>query len=204
MLITALTGGIATGKSIVSRKLESLGCYVYSADRATHRIMKPESPAWNSIRLHFGTSVLNERGEVDRKRLGERVFTREADRLFLNRLLHPLVESDRTTLISKLSRENRYDIFISEAALTIEAGYVRKFHRVVLTHCPTSIQLRRLQQRDGLDRTTAMKRIRSQLPGREKLRFADYIIDTSGDVDNTLRQTGRVYLCLEMDSRSLS
>lgn len=203
MLITALTGGIATGKTVVARRLEEHGCFVYSADQAAHRLMSPGTPAWQAIVKRFSPTILDLEGNVDRARLGRLVFSRNDDRRFLNHLLHPLVEADKTALVRKLEAQRRFRIFISEAALTIEAGFIGRFHRTVVTHCPTSMQLERLCRRDGIEREAALLRIRSQLPGRERLRYADYIIDTSGNLEKTLLQTDRVYSCLEIDFKTI-
>jgi dephospho-CoA kinase len=199
MLIVALTGGIATGKSLVAGKLRDLGCFIYSSDKAAHRLMRPRNKAWEAVVDRFGASILDSRNQIDRRRLGELAFSDEKERRFLDLLVHPLVLSDQRALIARLQREGRTRIFIAEAALTIEAGFIHRFHRVIVSYCPTYLQVERLMARDAIGRDEALRKIHTQLPVREKIRFADYLIDTSGAPKETLRQAGRIHRFLEMD-----
>jgi dephospho-CoA kinase len=199
MLIVSLTGGIATGKSVVAAVFEDLGCYIHHADRVAHRLMEPEQPAWRKIIDHFGPSVLREDKTIDRKKIGTLIFSNKKERLFLNELLHPLVFQQRSHEIDRLREEQHYKVFISEAALTIEAGYVSFFDRIVLTFCPEEIQIRRLMDRDQMDRDEALKRIQSQLPAKKKIKFADYFIDTSKSLFQTVEETEKVFRSLIAD-----
>jgi dephospho-CoA kinase len=200
VLRVALTGGIACGKSVVSRLLRDKGCVVHSADEAAHALMSPGRPAWNKIRARFGESILNPDRTVDRARLGRIVFSDPEARRFLNALLHPLVMAEEKRLIARLEREGRTAIFVSEAALTVEAGYARFFDKVVVVHCPAAVQVRRLMERNGIGEPEARKRIGAQMPVEDKLRHADYAIDASGTVEETVEQTERVYAALRQDA----
>ncbi len=204
MLIVALTGGIATGKSVVARVFENLGCYVHRADQVAHALMEPHAPAWKPIVAHFGTGILRPDQTIDRDLLGERVFTRDEDRTFLNRLLHPLVLEKKQEAVARLTAQGRYRIFVSEAALTIEAGFLDFFHKVVVTYCPQKNQIQRLRQRGGISRRDALQRIRSQMPARQKLAYGDYIIHTGGSMAATIEQAERVYRYLDQDFSMLS
>jgi dephospho-CoA kinase len=169
MLIVALTGGIATGKSIVARVWDELGCYIQQADQVARGLMLPGTPVWEEIVARFGTGILGQDGRsIDRASLGRWIFAHPDDRRFLNSLIHPLVLEERNTLIARLRTEGEYRIFVSEAALTIEAGYAEHFHKVVVTHCPLEEQLGRLRERDGIDREEALLKIQSQMPAEEK------------------------------------
>ncbi|MEN6311457.1 MAG: dephospho-CoA kinase, partial [Acidobacteriota bacterium] len=182
MLRVALTGGIACGKSVVVRILQEKGCYVHSADQAAHDLMSPGAPAWKKITARFGREILGPDGAVDRGRLGRIVFSDPEALLFLNRLLHPLVLAEMKRLASRLEREGRTRIFISEAALTVEAGFASLFDKVVVVHCPAQIQLARLMMRDGISAAEARKKIGAQMPVEEKLKHADYAVDASGSL----------------------
>ena len=202
MLKVALTGGIATGKSVVARVWQELGCFVLQADQVAHQLMRPGTPVWEEVKARFGPYILGEDGRsIDRARLGRRLFSHPEDRKFLDRLIHPLVHEEREALFSRLRAEKKYRIFVSEAALTIEAGYADLFHKVVVTHCPFETQLRRLQERDGSTREDALRRIRSQMPADEKLAFADYVIQTEGSLAAPIEQSEQVYRHLLQDSQ---
>jgi len=195
-----LTGGIACGKSVVARLLEEKGCFVLSADRAAHELMAPDRPAWKKVVSRFGKDILRADGTIDRSRLGPLVFSDPAARRFLDGLLHPLVLAERERIIGRLEREGRTRIFVSEAALTIEAGYARHFDRVVVVHCAEIEQIRRLSARDRIGAEEARRKIGAQMPQDLKLRHADYAIDTSGTLAETVEQTERVYARLVLDA----
>ncbi|MBE0460875.1 MAG: dephospho-CoA kinase [Candidatus Aminicenantes bacterium] len=199
MLTVALTGGIATGKSVVAEVLRNLGCYIHHSDKIAHELMKPLSPAWEKIKKHFGENVINPDKTINRSKLGAIIFSNNDERQFLNNLIHPLVIKKEKEIIEKLDRKKKYNIFISEAALTIEANYARFFDKVVVVYCKRDIQIKRLIDRDYITRTEAIKKIRSQMPSKEKLKYADYIIDTSDSIASTIEQTERLYRNLMMD-----
>lgn len=199
MLIVSLTGGIATGKSFVSCIFEDLGCFIDHADRIAHRLLEPEQPAWKKIVDHFGAAVLGTGKTIDRKKLASLIFTDRKKRLFLNQIIHPLVFEQRNETILRLRKEKRFKIFISEAALTLEAGYASSFDRIVVTDCPQKIQIKRLMERDQLSRDEALKRINSQWPSEKKIEFADYVIDTSKSFSETVEETEKVFRSLMGD-----
>lgn len=199
MLIVALTGGIATGKSIVADVLKELGCYIHNADKIAHQLMEPGQPAWDKITRNFGKEILNLDGTVNREKLASLVFSSKKARKFLNALLHPLVFEKKKETIAKLEKEGHCKIFISEAALTVEAGFTEFFDKVVVVHCDTEKQIQRLMERDKISRSQALQKIQSQLPQKEKLKYADYKIDTSGSLQNTVEQSERLFRNLMMD-----
>ena len=201
VLRVALTGGIACGKSVVARLLEEKGCFVHSADKAAHDLMSPGRPAWKKIVARFGRDILREDRTIDRSRLGPAVFSDPSARRFLDRLIHPLVLTEQEQILRRLEREGRVLIFVSEAALTVEAGYARHFDRVIVVHCSKSEQVRRLRERDGIGRAAALRKIGAQMPRKEKLRHADYAIDTTGSLAETVEQTERVCACLHQDAK---
>jgi len=201
MLTVALTGGIATGKSVVAKILEQHGCYAHSADRVAHDLMKPGRPVWQKIVSHFGRQILNPDQTINRSGLGGIVFSDEKERQFLNSLVHPLVLKKKKRVIRRLDKNGKHKIFISEAALTIESGFVPFFDKVIVVHCAENVQIQRLMTRDNISRSEALKKIRSQMPSQEKRRYADYAIDTSGSLEDTVRQTEDVYQHLLFDYR---
>ena len=204
MLLVALTGGIACGKSIIGRLLLDKGCFVHSADAAARELMSPGTNVWRAVADHFGPGVLREDGTIDRAKLGAIVFSDDKERAFLNALVHPLVLGRIKETIARLEKEGRHTIFVSEAALVIEAGFVRFFDKIIVAHCSRDVQLRRLMERDGISRGEALDKIRSQMGHEEKLKHADYKINTSGTLAETIEQTERVYAQLVQDSIMIS
>ena len=200
VLRVALTGGIACGKSVVARLLAEKGCVVYSADRAAHELMRPGRPAWKKIAARFGPSILHPDRTIDRAALGAVVFADPAARRALERIVHPLVLADQEKAFRRLERRGRTALFVVEAALVVETGQARRFDRVVVVHCRREDQVRRLRQRDGIGRAAALSRIGAQMPVREKLKQADYAIDTAGTLAETVERTERVYAQLRRDA----
>jgi dephospho-CoA kinase len=203
MLIVALTGGIATGKTIVAKVWQDLGCFLHSADQVAHDLMKPGTPAWDKIIERFGPGILAADKRIDRRKLGNQVFAQPQDREFLNALLHPLVLEKKRKIIARLQEQGQTRLFVSEAALIIESGTQGFFHKLVVTYCPQKLQLQRLMQRDGINKAMAVQKLQSQMPAEDKLTFADYIIRTHGSIAETIEQAEQVYRYLDQDARLL-
>jgi dephospho-CoA kinase len=201
MLIVALTGGIATGKSVVAAVLKERGCFIHPADRVAHSLIRPGRPSWRAVVARFGRTVLNPDQSINRTKLGRVVFSNPEAREFLNRLIHPLVLRKKKETIRRLEREGRYKIFVSEAALTIESGFAPFFDRIIVVTCPKRLQVQRLMERDGIPRREALKKITSQMPAAQKTKYADYVIDTSGTLAETASQAVRVHRALLFDFR---
>lgn len=199
VLRVALTGGIACGKSVVARIFEDKGFFVHSADQAARDLVSPGSPAWEKIVRRFGRGVLRPDRTIDRAKLGAIVFSDPDARRFLDSLLHPLVLAERTRVLRRIEREGHHAVFVSEAALTIEAGYDRYFDKIVVVHCKERVQVRRLMERDGIGAEEARRKIAAQMPRKEKLKRADYAIDTSRSLTETIEQAERVFALLVQD-----
>ncbi|MDH7511804.1 MAG: dephospho-CoA kinase [Clostridiales bacterium] len=193
MLTVALTGGIATGKSVVASVLKKQGCVVQSADRVARNLMKPGRVAWQKIVDHFGPHILNPDRTINRPKLAAIIFSSVKERQFVNRLIHPLVLEKKKQTVRQLAKKGLHKIFVSEAALTIESGFIGFFDKIVVVTCPERIQLKRLMERDRISRQEAWKRIRSQMPSAKKAKQADYVIDTSGSLEETIRQSEVLY-----------
>ncbi len=101
--------------------------------------------------------------------------------------------------IKRLQKKGQYKIFISEAALTFEAGFASFFDKIIVVYCQEEVQVKRIMRRDRINREEALKKIKAQMPSEEKLKCADYIIDTSGSLEKTIEQTERIFRSLMMD-----
>lgn len=202
MLKVGLTGSIAVGKSFVLGVLAELGCHVIDADEIARDVVKPGTHGLQAVCSAFGEAVLNDDGTLNRAKLGTIVFADEAKRTQLNSLLHPLIIAAQDARIREFQDQDPSGIVIIDAALMIESGGYRRLDKLVVVHCRPEIQLERLISRDGLSRESAEQRINSQMPQEEKKKFADFLIDTSGDVDSTRAQVEAVYRQLQEISAS--
>lgn len=194
MLIVGLTGGIATGKSTVARRLQELGAWLIDADRIAREVVEPGEPALEEIRARFGPEVIGPDGRLDRARLGQIVFRDEKAREDLEAIVHPRVRQKMRETIERLRREHDTGVIVCDIPLLFETGVGLEWvDRTVVVYAPIEVQRERLMQRSGLDREEAERRIAAQLPTDEKARRADYVIDNSGDLESTLEQVDRLW-----------
>jgi dephospho-CoA kinase len=188
MLRVGLTGGIASGKSTVATRMRERGLAVLNADLLAHQLMQPGRPAYDDVVREFGREVLAPDATLDRKKLGAIVF-RDAERLErLNAIVHPRVIEAREEQLKHMEADDPRGIAIIEAALLVENGYYKKLDRLVVCSCRPEQQMERLRAR-GLAEDEARQRIESQMGLAEKLRVADDIVDCSGTIKETHRQT---------------
>jgi dephospho-CoA kinase len=198
ILRVGLTGGIASGKTTVARILAELGAYVLDADRLAHEAIALGGAAYPAVARRF-PEALDERGEIVRSRLGRIVFGDSAARTDLNAIVHPAVRAEVERRIATWVPERRAAIAVLDAALLVESGMWREFHRVVVVRCRRETQLQRLLAREGLTLAEAEARIDSQAPLEQKLAVADYVIDTDGTLQATRQETERVHASLLSD-----
>lgn len=188
MLRVGLTGGIASGKSTVAEILREQGCAVIEADLLAHEFLEPENPAAREVIHEFGPQILDASGKISRAKLGEVVFGDAQKLARLDAIIHPRVLREISRRLDEMSRPGRPSVAVVVAALHIEAGYHKNFDRLVVAWCRPEQQLERLLER-GLTREQAKKRLASQMPIEEKRRLADDVVDCSGTLDETRRQT---------------
>jgi len=193
MLKVGLTGGLASGKSFVGHALVELGCHLIEADRLGHEVLLPGGEAYDGVVREFGTGILDPDGTINRKRLAGEVFGNPERLAVLNSLVHPPVFRREQALIDEFERVDPRGIAVVEAAILIETGSYKRFDRMILVVCDEAVQVERARHRDGVEREEALARIQRQMPVAEKRKFADYVIDTSGSKEETLRQTHVVY-----------
>jgi dephospho-CoA kinase len=193
MLRVGLTGGLASGKSFVGHALEAMGCLLVQADLLGHQVIEPGGEAYEPVLQEFGSGILDPDGSINRRRLGAEVFSRP-DRLEkLNRLVHPAVRTRGEKLIDEFAARVPDGISVTEAAILIETGSYRNYSRLIVAVCREEQQIERAMERDHLTREEVLDRLRRQMPLEEKVKYADYVIDTSGTKAHTLEQTQAVY-----------
>jgi dephospho-CoA kinase len=203
MLKVGLTGGIATGKSYVVNVLRELGCEVLDADVVAHQAIEPGKPAYQDIVQEFGAGVLNANGTINRPALGAIVFGDEAKRARLNAIVHPRVFEAQNEWQAEIEARNPQALIVIDAALMIETGSYKRYDKVVVVHCTPELQLERLMVRNQLTQEQAAARIAAQMPSAEKIKYADYTIETSLGFEDTRRQVEVLHTQLLQDQAAL-
>jgi dephospho-CoA kinase len=179
-----LTGGIACGKSQVLSRLARAGLHTLDLDEVAHEVMAPGGAAYEDVVAAFGPAILAPAGAIDRKALGGLVFRDEGARQRLNAIVHPRVWAEEARRVAGWSAEAG-SVAVTDAALLIESGLHLRFDRLVVVHCPATIQLQRLMARDGIDEEAASSRLRAQMPIEEKRLFGHFRLETSGSLEQT-------------------
>lgn len=205
MLKVGLTGGIASGKSVVGQMFVELGGHLIQADAIAHELMQPGQPVYEEVVRHFGHGILNPDGTVNRARLAETAFTvgpkKESRVQELNKIVHPAVIQRQNEWMEDAGRRDPKAIAIVEAALILEAGAAEHFDRLVVVTCRPDQRIERWAKRMkvSLDeaRREVTRRMAAQLPEDEKIKAADYVIDNSGSLDETRKQVQDVYATLK-------
>ena len=185
MLHVGLTGGLASGKGFVGRSLADLGCFLILADDLGHQVIEPGGEAYEAVRARFGT--------VDRKQLAALVFANPEKLEQLNALVHPPVKARERALAAAFAREHPDGIAVTEAAILVETGSYKNYARLIVAVCRPEQQIERAMHRDGVSREEVLNRLRRQMPLEDKVKYADFVIDTSGSKENTLQQVRSVY-----------
>jgi dephospho-CoA kinase len=223
MLKVGLTGGIASGKSVVGEILVALGAHLVQADRIAHQLMRPGESVYNEVVRHFGRAILNPDGSVNRAKLAELAFGSEhaltqvkpsADSSAvsspipprieeLNRIVHPAVIRSQEQWMEETGRQDPHAIAIVEAALILEAGAAKRFDRLIVVTCNDEQRITRFAARQKLALVDARKdverRMAAQLPEAEKIKAADYVVDNSGSIADTREQVREVWQKLSLE-----
>jgi dephospho-CoA kinase len=198
--VIGLTGGIASGKSLVAGILRELGAPVIDADELARKVVEPGQPAFDDIVREFGPAAVAADGTLDRKRLAEIVFADEAKRKRLGQITHPRIA--QLALAETAAHAARgAPIVIYEAALLVENGLHRALGGLIVVQSSPEQQLARAAARDGAGEEAARARIASQLPLADKLAAATHVIDNSGTPEETRRQVERLWRELQGESK---
>ena len=194
--VIGLTGGIGSGKSMVSQFLAELGAVILDADKVGHEAFKPGTEAWREVVSAFGRQVLTPSGDIDREKLGEIVFGNSDSLARLNQIMHPrLYEIVKAQL--EEYRQQGTDVVVLEAPLLIEAGWTSLVDEVWVTVASESTVLKRLKERAGLSEQQSLARIHSQLSSEERGRHVDVIIDTDCHLDELKARVGALWRGLQ-------
>lgn len=190
-MILGVTGNIASGKSSVCRELARRGAVVVDADQLARAVVEPGSPVLKELVSGFGEDILKSDGSLDRKYLGDLVFSDPAARRRLNAIIHPAIAALSTQRLQEL--RDAAPLVIYEAPLLYEAGAETRVDKVLLVTIDPEVQLARLIERDGLDEKSARQRIAAQMPQEQKAARADYLVDNSAGREETIAQIERLW-----------
>lgn len=191
MFVLGLTGGIASGKSSISAMLKEMGFPIVDADEIARRVVEKGSPVLERIKEEFGEGVLNADGTLNRKALGQLVFSSNKKLELLNSITHPAIIEEIRRNIDALSAKGER-LCVLDVPLLIESGINNMADAVLLVYVDEKTQLYRLMNRDHISEELALKKISSQMSFEEKKKYADYIIDNSGSLDCTKAQLEKI------------
>jgi dephospho-CoA kinase len=209
MLKVGLTGGIATGKSLVGKMFAELGVHTIDADVIAHDLMRPGEKVYDEVVRRFGPDVLNPDKTVNRTRLAEFAFDQKRPRIYeLNSMIHPGVIERYEAWMDDIGRREPNAIVMLEAALLLEAGLRRRFDRVIVVSCKPQQRIERWEGRLNVDSETARRevtrRMMAQAPDEAKIQAADFVIDNSGSVDETRKQVQKIHEALVTQAQAKS
>lgn len=193
MSLVALTGGIASGKSTIARRLVEHGAVLVDADQVVRDVQRPGSPVLAAMAAEFGEDILREDGSLDRAGLGTRVFGDAAAVQRLNAIVHPAVRAESQRQFAEAFAADPDAVVVYDVPLLAEARLSDPWDLIIVAHAPAEVRLRRLVELRGLSERDAAARIDSQVPDQQRLEIADVVIETAGPLEETLRQADELW-----------
>lgn len=178
-MLIGLTGGIASGKSLIAEELKNLGVHLIDADVIAREVVRPGLPAYNDIVKEFAEGALNPDKTINRKALGDIVFANPTLRKRLEQITHPRILDEIDKRIKTISAKKQEAVIVVDAALLIEVGLHKKMDKVIVVYADEKTQIARLMNRDGLSYNEAKDRISAQMNLDEKKKYADFVIENS-------------------------
>lgn len=188
-----LTGSIACGKSTVANILKELGAYVIDADEIAHEALKKTEKPYKQILEAFGSSILDEQGNIDRKKLGKIVLKDKQKLTLLESIIHPYVQQKRKEIEESILQKDRNAVIIYDVPLLFEKHLENSFDKIIVVYAPKDIQIERLMKRQNLTYDEALNLINLQICIEEKKKKADIVIDNSYSLENTKKQVFEVF-----------
>jgi dephospho-CoA kinase len=193
MPLVALTGGIASGKSTIARRLAEHGAVIVDADQVVRDVQGPGSPVLQAIAAEFGTEMVDEDGALDRARLGSRVFGDAAAVKRLNAIVHPAVRTESQRRFDAAFAADPDAVVVYDVPLLAEARLGDPWDLIVVAHAPADVRAARLVALRGMSEADARARIAAQVTDEERLRIADVVIETDGTLERTLASTDELW-----------
>ena len=199
MKVIGLTGGIGSGKSTVSQFLAELGAVAIDADKIGHEAFKPDTETWGEVVATFGSQTLTPNGEIDRKKLGEIVFTNSKALALLNKIMHPRIYAQVKVKVEEYRRQG-VKVVVLEVPLLVETDWASLVDEVWVTIAPESTVLKRLKEKSGMSEEQTLARIRSQLSSEERVKHADVVINTDCSLDELKARVKELWDKLALDT----
>ena len=196
-LLLGVTGGIASGKSVVARMLEEKGAPIIDFDVLAREVVEPEKPAWKQIVAYFGEEVLQEDRTLDRKKLSGIVFSDLEKKKKLESFTHPQIGFAFVQRLGEITERDPDAVVQVVVPLLLEVNMQHLFHKILVVYAPRRVQIERLMQRDGISRQEAETIVASQLPIDEKPGHADFVIHNEGDLERTKEQVDKLWVDLK-------
>jgi dephospho-CoA kinase len=193
MPLIALTGGIASGKSTIARRLADHGAVVVDADQIVREVQAPGSEVLSAIVAEFGPDMLTADGSLDRARLGAVVFADDAARATLNAIVHPAVRRESAARFAAAFAEDPDAVVVYDVPLLVEARSEDPWDLIVVAHAPEDVRIDRLISVRGLSRDEAVGRVAAQVGDDARLAVADVVIETAGTMAETLARTDALW-----------
>lgn len=193
MQLIGLTGGIASGKSAVARRLAERGAVVIDADQLARDVVEPGTPALARIAEEFGPTVITANGALDRQALGAIVFNAPEKRQLLNSITHPAVGRRSQQLFGEAAASDPHAIVVYDVPLLVEAGRVEEFDIIVVVSANAETRVQRMVELRGMDRDEARRRIAAQASDDEREAVADVVIDADGTLEQTQQQADQLW-----------
>lgn len=193
MVLIAVTGGIASGKSTIARRLAKHGAVVVDADQVVRDLQRPGQPVFEEIVRRFGPRVVADDGSLDRAALGSVVFGDEAELAALNEIVHPAVKHESQR---RFREAGHGAVVVYDVPLLAEARGTGEWDRIVVAHAPAEVRIQRMIDERGMARDDAAARIANQVSDDERLAMADVVIDTGGTLAHTLDQADELWRSL--------
>ncbi len=192
MLSVGITGSFGTGKSTVAWMFARQGAKVLDADEIVHELMAPRGKCFKAVLRQFGPGIL-QHGRIDRKKLAGLVFA-DPDKLKkLENIIHPAVKREIQQRLKELAKHTENRIVAVEVPLLLEAGWTHLVDCVIVVTANRSAQLKRIQSRQRMVKEEIFRRIQSQMPLKEKIKMADFVVDNSRDLRKTKNQVKNIW-----------
>ena len=192
MKIIGLTGGIACGKSTVSAYLKQKGAYIIDGDAIAKELSVPGKSIWKAYVEHFGDKILNSDKTLNRRLIGQIVFTDESEKMWMNNTMHPLIKQAIIEKIEKY-KQDKVKVVVLDIPLLYEANWDKFADEVWVVQIDKQLQIERIQNRDKLTQKEAISRIEAQMPVEEKAKRADVVIDSSNTPEITCKLVEKIW-----------
>jgi dephospho-CoA kinase len=195
--LLGVTGGIGSGKTVVSVILGDMGAKTIDFDILAREVVEPKKPAWKAVVDYFGDQILMKDNTLDRKKLSDIVFNDVKKRKKLESIIHPGTGEEFGKRVKEITKKDPEAIIQAVVPLLIEENMQSMFHKLLVVHVPAEIQIERLVARDKISREQAINILSSQLPIDEKVKLADYVIRNDRSLEKTRAQVEELWEILK-------